>query len=96
MLEQDVACDDFAKCESDEDGPFCIYSGKLREGEGSAFEAMCSAEFLLHSTLLRFVFTLFAYVMINAGRFFLMAAVSAELFVSEGALGILLLATAVH
>jgi hypothetical protein len=58
-----VNCDDFV----DDQG---VYSGNLDE---TAFDTLCYAEYYFHALVLRFGFTLFIFVMINIGRFMLMA-----------------------
>lgn len=58
-----MTCDDFV----DDQG---VYSGNLDE---SAFESLCLAEYYFHALVLRFVFTVFIFVMLNIGRFMLMA-----------------------
>ena len=65
----DGYCDEGYESQGDE----CIYNGKLRTGPGSANDAMCNAEYLLHAAILRFAFSIFIFVMLNVGRFLTMA-----------------------
>ena len=60
---QKVSCDDFVDAQG-------VYSGNLNE---EACDTLCLAEYYIHALVLRFAFTLFIYLMLNIGRFMLMA-----------------------